>query len=92
MALRFPLPRFLAFPLLGQVVYRGYVDDPRNTDNAWLETTAFHFHCPAKLGELLVTSYKLQVTSYKTTAFHFHCPAKLGEMLSPLPSLVTCNL
>lgn len=23
------------------VVYRGYVDDPRNTDNAWMETTAF---------------------------------------------------
>ena len=25
-------------------VYRGYVDDPRNTDNAWLETQAFHLH------------------------------------------------
>jgi ADP-ribose pyrophosphatase len=23
------------------VIYRGYVDDPRNTDNAWMETTAF---------------------------------------------------
>ena len=22
----------------GAVVYRGYVDDPRNTDNAWMET------------------------------------------------------
>lgn len=22
------------------VVYRGYVDDPRNTDRAWIETTA----------------------------------------------------
>jgi hypothetical protein len=21
------------------------VDDPRNTDNAWMETTAVHFHC-----------------------------------------------
>ena len=28
-----------------KVVYRGYVDDPRNTDNAWLETVAYHFHC-----------------------------------------------
>jgi ADP-ribose pyrophosphatase len=37
----------------GQVVYRGYVDDPRNTDNAWMETTAFHFHCDAELGALL---------------------------------------
>jgi len=29
----------------GKEIYRGYVDDPRNTDNAWMETTAFHFHC-----------------------------------------------
>ena len=29
----------------GQHVYAGYVDDPRNTDNAWMETTALHFHC-----------------------------------------------
>jgi 8-oxo-dGTP pyrophosphatase MutT (NUDIX family) len=26
------------------VVYRGPVDDHRNTDNAWMETTAVHFH------------------------------------------------
>lgn len=25
-------------------MYRGYVDDPRNTDNAWIETVALHFH------------------------------------------------
>jgi ADP-ribose pyrophosphatase len=25
-------------------VYGGYVDDPRNTDNAWMETTAMHVH------------------------------------------------
>ena len=24
--------------------YRGYVDDPRNTDNAWMETVAMNFH------------------------------------------------
>lgn len=34
----------------GTEVYRGYVDDPRNTDNAWLETIATWFHCPADLG------------------------------------------
>ncbi|CAG2212782.1 NUDT9 [Mytilus edulis] len=28
----------------GIKVYEGYVDDPRNTDNAWMETTAYHFH------------------------------------------------
>lgn len=35
----------------GEIVYSGYVDDPRNTDNAWCETTAFHFHCGKHLGE-----------------------------------------
>lgn len=24
--------------------FRGYVDDPRNTDNAWMETTCVNFH------------------------------------------------
>jgi ADP-ribose pyrophosphatase len=35
------------------VVYSGYVDDPRNTDNAWIETTAVHCHCsPAQAAAL----------------------------------------
>ena len=25
-------------------MYRGYVDDPRNTDNSWMETVAYNFH------------------------------------------------
>jgi len=37
----------------GREVYRGYVDDPRNTDNAWMETVAMHFHCDAELASLL---------------------------------------
>ncbi|GJQ72026.1 hypothetical protein Trydic_g3128 [Trypoxylus dichotomus] len=28
----------------GEEVYKGYVDDPRNTDNAWIETVAYNFH------------------------------------------------
>jgi len=28
----------------GVEVYKGYVDDPRNTDNAWMETVAMNFH------------------------------------------------
>lgn len=28
----------------GQEIYKGYVDDPRNTDNAWMETVAVNFH------------------------------------------------
>lgn len=37
----------------GKKVFVGYVDDPRNTDNAWMETTAFHFHCNDVLGAKL---------------------------------------
>lgn len=28
----------------GVEIYTGYVDDPRNTDNAWMETTVLHVH------------------------------------------------
>lgn len=34
----------LTKPMYESIVSRGYVDDPRNTDNAWLETTAIHTH------------------------------------------------
>ena len=27
-------------------IYKGYVDDPRNTDNSWMETSAFNAHIP----------------------------------------------
>ena len=28
----------------GELIYKGYVDDPRNTDNAWMETQCYNFH------------------------------------------------
>jgi predicted NUDIX family NTP pyrophosphohydrolase len=28
----------------GEKIYEGYVDDPRNTDNSWMETVAMNFH------------------------------------------------
>ncbi|XP_076236007.1 ADP-ribose pyrophosphatase, mitochondrial [Calliopsis andreniformis] len=28
----------------GEEIYKGYVDDPRNTDNAWMETVVLNFH------------------------------------------------
>ena len=37
----------------GLVVDTGYVDDQRNTDNAWVESRVVHFHCPRELGEVL---------------------------------------
>lgn len=32
------------FSKQGIEVYKGYVDDPRNTDNAWMETVAVNYH------------------------------------------------
>ncbi|KAG6452839.1 hypothetical protein O3G_MSEX007805 [Manduca sexta] len=28
----------------GDVIYQGYIDDRRNTDNAWMESVAYNFH------------------------------------------------
>jgi len=38
----------------GKFIFKGHVDDPRNVDNAWLETTAMHFHCSDGLGAKLL--------------------------------------
>lgn len=32
------------FNTKGIEIFKGYIDDPRNTDNAWMESTAFNFH------------------------------------------------
>lgn len=36
--------KFKKFFSEGDIVYKGYVDDFRNTDNAWMETIAYNFH------------------------------------------------
>ncbi|KAL5103459.1 ADP-ribose pyrophosphatase mitochondrial [Taenia crassiceps] len=38
----------------GHEIYRGYVDDPRNTDNAWMETVAVNFHDDSGTGLALL--------------------------------------
>lgn len=40
----------------GTEIFKGYVDDPRNTDNAWMETVAVNFH--DETGEI-VANFKL---------------------------------
>ncbi|XP_046503880.1 transient receptor potential cation channel subfamily M member 2-like isoform X1 [Equus quagga] len=39
-------PSFESLLTQGVEVYKGYVDDPRNTDNAWIETVAVSIHFP----------------------------------------------
>lgn len=36
------------------IVFQGYIDDPRNTDNAWYESTGFHVHLDGRDGEQFV--------------------------------------
>ncbi|CAB3261535.1 unnamed protein product [Arctia plantaginis] len=38
------LVKFDKFFSGGDVVYEGYIDDHRNTDNAWMESAAYNFH------------------------------------------------
>ena len=37
----------------GRLIYQGYVDDPRNTDHAWMETTAKHLHLDQETAQRL---------------------------------------
>ncbi|XP_042315429.1 transient receptor potential cation channel subfamily M member 2 isoform X2 [Sceloporus undulatus] len=37
-------PQFQKLLNQGTEIYKGYVDDPRNTDNAWIETVAINVH------------------------------------------------
>jgi ADP-ribose pyrophosphatase len=37
----------------GHLIYRGYIDDPRNTDNAWMETTAKHLHLAPDTADMM---------------------------------------
>ncbi|XP_011374673.1 transient receptor potential cation channel subfamily M member 2 [Pteropus vampyrus] len=39
-------PAFESLLARGKEVYTGYMDDPRNTDNAWIETVAVSVHFP----------------------------------------------
>ena len=48
-----PSPNPSPSPSPNQVVYRGYVDEPRNTDHAWIETSVFHMHCPPEVAKML---------------------------------------
>ena len=62
---------------------RSDVDEPRNTDNAWLETTAYHFHCSRELGALLpLKPAPENLTEKEQRLFdHYHSPAgqEVGE-------------
>ena len=52
-----------------ECLFVGYVDDPRNTDNAWMETYAGHFH----ISEEMARAMNVQVLdSVETKAVGWH--------------------
>lgn len=51
------------------VVYRGPVDDWRNTDEAWIETVAVHFHAPVEIADALDLSVT-DTTEVKKVAWY----------------------
>ena len=88
------LERFLSE---GQVIYRGYMDDPRNTDNAWMETDAWTFHVPDDLRELfdddaLAGTFLewLDIDPDESRYVHFYAEHKSAlppPLLPPMPPL-----
>lgn len=46
----------LRFEQSGREVYAGYVDDWRNTDNAWMETRAVHLHLTGAEADIRLTA------------------------------------
>ena len=67
------------------MVYEGYVDDPRSTDNAWIETTAYHFHCTDEIAENLKLGSARTPTLTLTVTLILSLT--LALTLSPTPTL-----
>lgn len=63
-------------------MYKGYVDDPRNTDNAWMETVAVNFHDESGKNSILMKRlYKYIVLPHVFDLVFF----RLGNSVSELP-------
>ena len=58
-------------------IYRGYVDDPRNTDNAWMETVVMHFHDES--GEKVISCHFRASPVRKTTFQVAQFPLQAGD-------------
>lgn len=73
----------------GEVIYEGYVDDPRNTDNSWMETTARRFvinHTPdATGGDDAIDARWFNANSVEELQMHTRrIDQELGEEPQPL--------
>lgn len=75
---RMKYPKDSSERFTAKMIYKGYIDDPRNTDNAWVEAEIWNFHYPNqdKLNDYIpnVSSYKYQIALNKlknTFIFNF---------------------
>jgi ADP-ribose pyrophosphatase len=86
----------LAKPLYESIVSEGYVDDPRNTDNAWLETTAIHTHLAFDVADKMVLKAGDDAADFswikisKVTIPRFYANHGL-TLMKALKKLVFCN-
>ena len=62
-------------------IYRGYVDDPRNTDNAWMETVAYNFH--DEKGDS-VGQFKLHAGQFCSVLGHGQSPNRFHPSPAPV--------
>jgi ADP-ribose pyrophosphatase len=46
----------LSNSLFEKIIFEGYVDDPRNTDNSWMETTVVHSHLAYEIASRMTLS------------------------------------
>ncbi len=80
-------------------VYRGYVDDPRNTDNSWMETIAVNFHDDSgnSVGRFNLHAGERRVSNlqencflhWKLNFFAFCCDGRVTHDMSDFPTLFT---
>tara|TARA_B110001452_G_scaffold253073_1_gene243421 strand:+ start:1282 stop:2013 length:732 start_codon:yes stop_codon:yes gene_type:complete len=59
------------------VVYRGHVDDQRNTDDAWMETTVVHFHASDDIASAIEFGTK---DTHEVKASYWVDMDSIGEM------------
>ena len=57
----------------GKPVFRGYVDDARNTDDAWIETTVRHYHLDVGEGEIQSPGVRWVDISPEVPIYQPHC-------------------
>lgn len=65
-----------------KLIYKGCVDDPRNTDNAWIETLVYHYHIENDELADIIESKLHAGSDAKAGSAKFVCIEPIPEMYS----------